>query len=150
MYPFVFSIVIASTEGYQKGAVAEARAALEQKYQLLRQMQNVASIYEGDTEYRPFLLAINAEVEHFNQILNRKGKGNSGDNPSAPSDPGTGDNTGGTDTPGTDTPGTDTPGTGDNTGDNTGGGTGTITPSGGDNGGTDTPPSGGDPSSDEG
>ena len=66
-----------STEGYQKGAVAEARANVEQKYQLLRQMQNVASIYEGDAEYRPFLLAVNAEVEHFNQILNRKGKGTS-------------------------------------------------------------------------
>ena len=115
----------ASTEGYQKGAVAEARAALEQKYQLLRQMQNVASIYEGDTEYRPFLLAVNAEVEHFNQILNRKGKGNSG----------TGDNPG-TDTPGTDTPGTDTPGTDTP-------GTGTDTP------GTDTPPSGGGGNSDE-
>jgi len=126
----------ASTEGYQKGAVAEARANVEQKYQLLRQMQNVASIYEGDTEYRPFLLAVNAEVEHFNQILNRKGKGNSGDNPSGTGTdtPGTGDS--GSDTPGTDTPGTDTPGTG---------GTGTITPGSGDNGG-----GGGVPGGDEG
>ena len=135
----------ASTEGYQKGAVAEARANVEQKYQLLRQMQNVASIYEGDTEYRPFLLAVNAEVEHFNQILNRKGKGNSGtgDNPSGTGTDTTGGGTtgdgstdSGTDTPGTDTPGTDTPGTG---------GTGTITPGSGDNGG-----GGGVPGGDEG
>ena len=122
-----------STEGYQKGAVAEARANVEQKYQLLRQMQNVASIYEGDTEYRPFLLAVNAEVEHFNQILNRKGKG--GSTSTGTGDSGSGTDTPGTDTPGTDTPGTDTPGTGDNTdpstpsdpdtpGDNTGGGSG--------------------------
>ena len=113
-----------STEGYQKGAMVEARANVEQKYQLLRQMVNVASIYEGDTEYRPFLLAVNAEVEHFNQILNRKGKGNSGDNPSAPSDPGTGGSGTGDNPsapsdpsdPGTDTPGTITPGSGDNGG----------------------------------
>ncbi len=133
----------ASTEGYQKGAVAEARANVEQKYQLLRQMVNVASIYEGDAEYRPFLLAVNAEVEHFNQILNRKGKGNSGDNPSGTGTDTTGGGTtgdgstdSGTDTPGTDTPGTDTPGAG---------GTGTITPGSGDNGG-----GGGVPGGDEG
>ena len=65
----------ASTEGQQKGAVADARADLEKKYQLLRQMLNVASIYEGDTDYRPFLLAVNAEVEHYRQILARKGAG---------------------------------------------------------------------------
>ena len=130
----------ASTEGYQKGAVAEARAALEQKYQLLRQMLNVASIYEGDAEYRPFLLAVNAEVEHFNQILNRKGKGSSTSTGTGPGtgDSGTGDSgsgdsgdsgNSGTDTPGTDTPGTDTPGT--------------------DTPGTDTPGTGGGGNSDD-
>lgn len=128
----------ASTEGYQKGAVAEARANVEQKYQLLRQMVNVASIYEGDTEYRPFLLAVNAEVEHFNQILNRKGKGSStgtgtgttgdGTTGGGSTDSGTGDNTG-TDTPGSgDNPSTpsdpSTPSNPDTPGDNTGGGSG--------------------------
>ena len=121
----------ASTEGYQKGAVAEARAALEQKYQLLRQMLNVASIYEGDAEYRPFLLAVNAEVEHFNQILNRKGKGgstgtgtgtnanpNPNDNSGNPSDSGTGTGTG---TGTGDNPSAPSdPGTSDNPGDNPG------------------------------
>lgn len=84
----------ASTEGYQKGAVAEARTALEQKYQLLRQMVNVASIYEGDEAYRPFLLAVNAEVEHYRQILARKGvsSGDSGSNGGS----GTGEPTNGT------------------------------------------------------
>ena len=71
----------AASEGYQKGAVAEARAQLEQKYQLLRQMLNVAAIYEGDAQYRPFLLAVNAEVEHYRQILARKGAGSSSTSP---------------------------------------------------------------------
>ena len=69
----------ASTEGYAKGAVAEARALLEQKYQLLRQMMNVASIYEGDAQYRQFLLAVNAVVEHYRLILARKGATSGGD-----------------------------------------------------------------------
>ena len=69
----------ASTEGNQKGAVAEARALLEQKYQLLRQMMNVASIYEGDAQYRQFLLAVNAVVEHYRLILARKGATSGGD-----------------------------------------------------------------------
>ena len=111
----------ASTEGYQKGAVAEARANLEQKYQLFRQMLNVASIYEGDADYRPFILAVNAEVEHFRQILARKGvsmgadinSGTGTTTPTTPENQGTGDN-GGTTTPTNpstpDTP--DNPGTG--------------------------------------
>ena len=111
----------ASTEGYQKGAVAEARANLEQKYQLFRQMLNVASIYEGDADYRPFILAVNAEVEHFRQILARKGvsmgadinSGTGTTTPTTPENQGTGDN-GGTTTPTNpstpDTP--DDPGTG--------------------------------------
>ena len=93
----------ASTEGYQKGAVAEARANLEQKYQLFRQMLNVASIYEGDADYRPFILAVNAEVEHFRQILARKGvsmgadinSGTGTTTPTTPENQGTGDNGGG-------------------------------------------------------
>ena len=115
----------ASTEGYQKGAVAEARANLEQKYQLFRQMLNVASIYEGDADYRPFILAINAEVEHFRQILARKGvsmgadinSGTGTTTPTTPENQGTGDN-GGTTTPTNpstpDTP--DDPGTGGGSG----------------------------------
>lgn len=119
----------ASTEGYQKGAVAEARANAEQKYQLLRQMLNVASIYEGDTAYRPFILAVNAVVEHYRQILARKGVST-----------GSGSNTGtGT---GTTTPATD--GTGSTEGTGSEGGSGSTGDSGdsgntggsGDNGGS--------------
>jgi len=117
----------ASTEGQQKGAVADARADLEKKYQLLRQMQNVASIYEGDTNYRPFLLAVNAEVEHYRQILARKGAGggnssggdDGGDTPTpTPTPDPTPDPSGGGDDGGGDTP-TPTP---DPTPDPSGGG----------------------------
>ena len=117
----------ASTEGQQKGAVADARADLEKKYQLLRQMLNVASIYEGDTNYRPFLLAVNAEVEHYRQILARKGAGggnssggdDGGDTPApTPTPDPTPDPSGGGDDDGGDTP-TPTP---DPTPDPSGGG----------------------------
>ena len=117
----------ASTEGQQKGAVADARADLEKKYQLLRQMLNVASIYEGDTNYRPFLLAVNAEVEHYRQILARKGAGggnssggdDGGDTPApTPTPDPTPDPSGGGDDGGGDTP-TPTP---DPTPDPSGGG----------------------------
>ena len=117
----------ASTEGQQKGTVADARADLEKKYQLLRQMLNVASIYEGDTNYRPFLLAVNAEVEHYRQILARKGAGggsssggdDGGDTPTpTPTPDPTPDPSGGGDDGGGDTP-TPTP---DPTPDPSGGG----------------------------
>ena len=117
----------ASTEGQQKGTVADARADLEKKYQLLRQMLNVASIYEGDTNYRPFLLAVNAEVEHYRQILARKGAGggsssdgdDGGDTPApTPTPDPTPDPSGGGDDGGGDTP-TPTP---DPTPDPSGGG----------------------------
>lgn len=135
----------ASTEGYAKGAVAEARAALEQKYQLLRQMLNVAAIYEGDTQYRDFLLAVNAVVEHYRQILARKGvtTGTSGTTSGGTTDPGTttdpetpGTGGGGTTDPGTTTdPDPENPGTG-------GGGT-TPDPSQGGGGSTNPDPDGG-------
>ena len=137
----------ASTEGYQKGAVAEARTDMEAKYQLLRQMQNVVSIYEGDTDYRPFLLAVNAEAEHYKLILARKGvSGNSseGGNSNGGSDSGNGGNNnngGGGTTPQPD------PDAGFGGGDNNGGGGTTPQPDpdagfgGGDdnNGGGTTP-----------
>ena len=123
-----------STEGYQKGAVAEARAALEQKYQLLRQMQNVASIYEGDAEYRPFLLAVNAEVEHFNQILNRKGKGGStGTGTGTSTGTGTGTGTGSGDNSGNSSDSSNSGNSG--SGDNPSAPSDPSTGGGGDNGG---------------
>lgn len=86
----------ASAQGFVKGSVNEARKALEEKYQLLRQMLNVASIYEGDADYRPFILAVNAEIEHYCQILARKGVSSAGSGEqTAPSGEGTGDDTDG-------------------------------------------------------
>ena len=112
----------AATEGQVKGAVAEARADLEAKYQLFRKLLNVASIYEGDTDYRPFILSVNAEIEHYRQILARKGvstgsgssgSGNGGGGTASP-DPGTGGGT--TPDPGTGGGSTPDPGTGDDSG----------------------------------
>ena len=112
----------AATEGQVKGAVAEARADLEAKYQLFRKLLNVASIYEGDTDYRPFILSVNAEIEHYRQILARKGvstgsgssgSGNGGGGTASP-DPGTGGGT--TPDPGTGDGSTPAPGTGDDSG----------------------------------
>ena len=114
----------ASTQGQVKGAVAAARADLEAKYQLFRRLLNVAAVYEGDTDYRPFLLAVNAEVEHYRQILARKGGGGgtSSDQPSPdPSEEGGGSST-----------------DPDQGGDN-GGGSSTDPDQGGDNGGGTTP-----------
>ena len=72
-----FAVVMASrtasTEGASKGVVAAARTQLEEKYQLFRRMLNVASIYEGDTDYRSFILSANAEVAHYKDVLARKG-----------------------------------------------------------------------------
>ena len=122
----------ASTQGQVKGAVAAARADLEAKYQLFRRLLNVAAVYEGDTDYRPFLLAVNAEVEHYRQILARKGGGGgtSSDQPSPdPSEEGGGSST-------------DPDQGGDNGGGTTpdpdqGGGSGGSGSGGGDNGGDD-------------
>ena len=128
----------ASTEGQVKGAVTAARADLEAKYQLFRRLLNVASTYEGDTDYRPFLLSVNAEVEHFRQILARKGAGGgSGNGSSTPVTPDNPDDSDNPDNQG----GGEEPGGGDNQGDDNGGtnpdpGTG----DGGDNGGGDNPP----------
>jgi len=59
-------------------------------------MLNVANIYEGDADYRPFILAVNAEIEHYRQILARKGVSSAGSGEqTAPSGEGTGDDTDG-------------------------------------------------------
>jgi hypothetical protein len=131
--------------GQQKGVVREARLACEAAYRNVVKLVNALSIVEvpAGLDYAPVIDRLNAEIEHYRQILARKGvttgtssggsssngggttepenPGTGGDTtPTTPDTPGTGTDTPGTDTPGTDTPGTDTPGTG---GDNTGGGT---------------------------
>ena len=134
--------------GQQKGIVREARLACEAAYRNVVKLVNALSIVEvpAGLDYAPVIDRLNAEIEHYRQILARKGvttgtsSGGSSSNgggttePENPgtgggtTDPGTGDNTGGDTTDpnpstGGDTGGTtepDTPGTG---GDNTGGGT---------------------------
>ena len=120
--------------GQQKGIVREARLACEAAYRNVVKLVNALSIVEvpAGLDYAPVIDRLNAEIEHYRQILARKGvttgtsSGGSSSNgggttePENPgtgggtTDPGTGDNTGG----GTTEP--DTPGTG---GDNTGGST---------------------------
>ena len=129
-----------TTEGQTKGAVAAARAAAEAKYQLFRQMLNVASIYEGDADYRSFILKANAEVEHYRTILARKGistgGGSSTGQGQASPDPSQGGENGGQQTGGDNNQGggTGTIDTGGTGGGTTGGDNGGST-GGGDNGG---------------
>ena len=117
--------------GLQKGVVREARLACEAAYRNVVKLVNALSIVEvpAGLDYAPVIDRLNAEIEHYRQILARKGvtTGTSNGGGTTPTTP---------DTPGTDTPGTDTPGTG---GDNTSGGTTPTTP---DTPGTDTPGTG--------
>lgn len=129
--------------GQQKGVVREARLACEAAYRNVVKLVNALSIVEvpAGLDYAPVIDRLNAEIEHYRQILARKGV------TTGTSSGGSSSNGGGTtpttpDTPGTDT---DTPGTGDNTGggttepENPGTGGGTTDPGTGDNtgGGTD-------------
>lgn len=120
--------------GLQKGVVREARLACEAAYRNVVKLVNALSIVEvpAGLDYAPVIDRLNAEIEHYRQILARKGvttgtsSGGSSSNgggttePENPgtgggtTDPGTGDNTGG----GTTDP---NPSTGGDTGDNTGG-----------------------------
>lgn len=137
------------TIGQIKGAVATARADVEQKYRNLMRMVNVVNSYEGNGVLDSFISAVNAEIEHYRQILARKGvsTGSNSGGGTTPSGNGqntqTGDNSGNN---GQQT-GDNTGNTGQQTGDNTGN-TGNDNPGGnndnpgGDN--NDTPPGGGD------
>lgn len=127
----------AGTVGKTTGVVAAARADVEQKYRTLMRMVNVVSSYEGGGVLDQFILVMTAEIEHYKQIMARKGSGSGsssgggsssdgGSSSGGDSGSGTGDNTGdggsGSTDPANPTDPTD-PGTGDNTGgDNSGGG----------------------------
>ena len=136
----------AGTVGLAKGVVAAARTEVEKALRNLIRATNVVSIYEGDGGLDSFIDTMNAEIEHFKDILARKGyssgsssstnSGNGGT--TEPTDPGTTtdpENPGTTDpeNPGTtdpENPGTTEPtdpgtgggGSGDNGGDSGGGG----------------------------
>ena len=65
------------TIGYVGGTVAAARAEVESKYRTFARMVNVVSSYEGGGVLDQFILVITAEIEHYRQILARKGGGSS-------------------------------------------------------------------------
>ena len=112
----------AGTVGKTTGVVAAARLDVEQKYRTLMRMVNVVSSYEGGGVLDQFILVMTAEVEHYKQILARKGV-SSGSSSSGGGDNGTG-NTGNTGDSGNtgDNPGTggDSGGGDDNGDDNNG------------------------------
>ena len=130
----------AGTVGREKGVVSAARTAVEQTLRNLIRATNIVSAYEGDGGLDLFIDTMNAEMEHFRDILARKGGSsstnqnqggqnnqngnqNGNQNDDENQNPG-GSGEGGGDTPGSDTPGGDTPG-----GDTPGG----TTPGGGNN-----------------
>ena len=130
----------AGTVGREKGVVSAARTAVEQALRNLIRATNIVSAYEGDGGLDQFIDTMNAEMEHFRDILARKGGSsstnqnqggqnnqngnqNGNQNDDENQNPG-GSGEGGGDTPGSDTPGGDTPG-----GDTPGG----TTPGGGNN-----------------
>lgn len=115
----------AGTVGQEKGVVAAARTEVEKALRNLIRATNVVSIYEGDGGLDTFIDTMNAEIEHFKDILARKGyssgsssstnSGNGGT--TEPTDPGTTtdpENPGTTDpeNPGTTAPTDPDPGTG--------------------------------------
>lgn len=63
----------AGTVGKTTGVVAAARADVEQKYRTLVRMVNVVSSYEGGGVLDQFILVMAAEIDHYKQILARKG-----------------------------------------------------------------------------
>ena len=129
----------AGTVGKTTGVVAAARADVEQKYRTFVRMSNVVSSYEGNGELDPFILVMTAEIEHYRQILSRKGVstgtnsgGGSNDGGDTPSDGG--DTPTPTPDPTPDNPTPDNPDTPDNPGGGSGGddgGGGNVDPSGG-------------------
>lgn len=123
----------AGTVGQEKGVVKAARTEVERRLRDLIRATNVVSIYEGDGGLDQFIDTMNAEVDHFRDILARKGSSSGGDKPTptptptpTPDDGGGSDDEGGDDQGG----GVDDQGGG---GDDHGGGGG-----GGDDSGDDT------------
>jgi len=100
--------------GLEKGIVRERQLQCEATYRNVVKLANAMSICEvpAGFDFTTAFNLLNAEIEHYRQILARKGistgsntGGSGGTTPTTPENPGT-------DTPGTDTPsdpGTDTP-----------------------------------------
>ena len=144
--------------GLQRGIVRETRLRTEAAYKDVVKLINalaIVEIPEGFDYNRPIDL-LNAEIEHYRQILARKGistgtPANNGGSTTPSTDPNAGGgetpdpNAGGGETPDPNAGGGDTPdpnaGGGETPDPNTGGG---ETPGGNGGGGGTTPPSGGD------
>ena len=82
----------AGTVGKTTGVVAAARADVEQKYRSFVRMVNVVSSYEGGGVLDAFILVITAEIDHYRQILSRKGGSGGGSNNNGNDDGNGGDN----------------------------------------------------------
>lgn len=78
----------AGTVGREKGVVAAARTEVEKRLRDLIRATNVVSIYEGDGGLDQFIDTMNAEVEHFKDILARKGVSSGGSGGGGGSDDG--------------------------------------------------------------
>ncbi len=78
----------AGTVGREKGVVAAARTEVERRLRDLIRATNVVSIYEGDGGLDSFIDTMNAEVEHFKDIIARKGGGSGGSSSSSSSNNG--------------------------------------------------------------
>ena len=130
------------TIGNVTGAVAAARAEVEAKYRTLVRMINVVSSYEGGGVLDQFILVITAEIEHYRQILARKGVGSGSSSSSSSNGQNGSDGENGTTEPTTEptTDPTTDPGSGDNGGgsDNNGGSGGFDTGGSGGSGQFDT------------
>ena len=141
----------AGTVGREKGVVAAARTEVERRLRDLIRATNVVSIYEGDGGLDSFIDTINAEVEHYKDILARKGvssgsssnSGNSSNSGTTPSGGGSeqgGSEQGGSEQGGSEQGGGLPPSGGGEVGDDNGGSS--ENGGSGDNGGG-LPPSGG-------
>lgn len=115
----------AGTVGREKGVVSAARTAVEQALRNLIRATNIVSAYEGDGGLDQFIDTMNAEMEHFRDILARKGgssstnqnqggQNNQNGNQNGNLNDDENQNPGGSGEGGGDTPGSDTPGGGDN------------------------------------
>lgn len=115
----------AGTVGREKGVVSAARTAVEQALRNLIRATNIVSAYEGDGGLDQFIDTMNAEMEHFRDILARKGgssstnqnqggQNNQNGNQNGNQNDDENQNPGGSGEGGGDTPGSDTPGGGDN------------------------------------
>ena len=117
--------------GLQKGIVREKRLLCEAAYRNVVKLVNAMAICEvpAGLDFTTPINLLNAEIEHYRQILARKGI-STGSNSGGDGGTGTGsndndnDNQGGTNQGGGTTPETPDPGTGGGSNDNPGGGSG--------------------------